>query len=144
MDLTLYYAPSTRAGRVRWLLEELEVAHQLVRVDMKTKADDAAFTAVSPLGKVPVLVIDGAPILESTAMLVWLADRFADRGLAPATDAPERAAYLQRHVFVPVTIEPPMLDLWKPLDDEAKAAARAKTIAALGVLAGALADGRED
>src|SRR5689334_9503332 len=106
MDLTLYYAPSSRAGRVRWLLEELEVPHTLARVDMKTKAHDAGFAALSPLGKVPVLVVDGAPMLESTAMLVWLADRFADRGLAPALDAPARVPYLQWHAYVPITIEP--------------------------------------
>ena len=141
MKLELYYAPSSRAGRVRWLLEELEVPHTLVRVDLKAKSD--ALRAVSPLGKVPVLAIDGAPILESTAMLIWLADRFADRGLAPALDAPLRPAYLQWHAFVPITIEPPLLELFKPLDDAAKAAARDKTLEALAVLAGAFADGRE-
>jgi len=143
MDLTLYYAPSSRAGRVRWLLEELEVPHTLARVDMKTKAHDAGFAAVSPLGKVPVLVVDGTTMLESTAMLVWLADRFADRGLAPALDAPARVPYLQWHAYVPITIEPPLLDLYKPLDDDAKAKTRERTLEALKVLADAFADGRE-
>jgi glutathione S-transferase len=143
MNLSLYYAPSSRAGRVRWLLEELAVPYQLIRIDMKTKDTDAGFRAASPLGKVPVLVVDDQPMIESTAMLIWLADRFADRGLAPALDAPERAAYLQWHAFVPITIEPPLLDLYKPLDEPAKAAARERTLEALGVLAGALADGRE-
>jgi glutathione S-transferase len=141
MKLELYYAPSTRAGRVRWLLEELAVPYDLVRVDTKAKSE--AFLRVSPLGKVPVLAIDGAPMIESTAMLVWLADRFADRGLAPALDAPDRAAYLQWHAFVPITIEPPVLELYKPLDDAAKAATRARALEALGVLDRALADGRE-
>jgi glutathione S-transferase len=141
MKLELYYAPSSRAGRVRWLLEELAVPYALVKVDLKAKSE--AFLAVSPLGKVPVLAIDGAPMIESAAMLVWLADRFADRGLAPATDAPDRAAYLQWQAYVPITIEPPVLELFKPLDDDAKAAARAKALEALGVLAAAFADGRE-
>jgi glutathione S-transferase len=141
MELTLFYAPSTRAGRVRWLCEELEVPYTLARVD--PKAPDPAFAAASPLGKVPALVVDGAPMIESTAMLILLADRFADRGLAPALDAPARVPYLQWHAFVPITIEPPLLDLWKPLDEPAKAAARAKTIEALAVLDAAFADGRE-
>jgi glutathione S-transferase len=143
MKLELYYAPSTRAGRVRWLLEELGAPHELVRVDMKTKADDARFRAVSPLGKVPVLVVDGQPMLESTAMLILLADRFADRGLAPAVDAPARVPYLQWHAFLPITLEPPLLELYKQLPDDALARARAQTTDALAVLAGALADGRE-
>ena len=143
MKLELFYAPSTRAGRVRWLLEELGAPHDLIRVDMKSKADDARFTAVSPLGKVPVLVVDGEAMLESTAMLIYLADRFADRGLAPATDAPTRIAYLQWHAYVPITIEPPVLELFKPQPDEHKAAARERALAALAVLEAAFADGRE-
>jgi glutathione S-transferase len=143
MDITLYYAPSTRAGRVRWLLEELAVPYQLARVDMKTKTTDAGFAAVSPLGKVPVLIVDGEAMLESTAMLLWLADRFADRGLAPALDAPARLAYLQWHAYVPITIEPPLLDHWKPLPDDAKAESRARALEALGVLARAFDDGRD-
>ena len=140
MTIELYYAPSTRAGRVRWLLEELGAPYSLHRVDMKTKASDARFAAVSPLGKVPVLVVDGQPMLESTAMLIYLADRF---GLAPAIDAPLRVPYLQWQAFVPITIEPPLLELFKPLDDAAKAAARERTLEALRVLDAAFADGRD-
>jgi glutathione S-transferase len=143
MKLELYYAPSTRAGRVRWLLEELGAPHEVVRVDMKTKKDDARFAAVSPLGKVPVLVVDGQPMLESTAMLILLADRFPERGLAPALDAPARVPYLQWHAYVPITIEPPVLDLFKDLPEDAKARARQQSLDALAVLAGAFADGRE-
>ncbi|HTJ46689.1 MAG TPA: glutathione S-transferase family protein [Kofleriaceae bacterium] len=141
MDLKLYYAPSTRAGRVRWLLEELGVAHTIVRVDPKAKRDD--FLAVSPLGKVPVLAIDGQVMLESTAMLLFIADRFSLGGLAPAIDSPLRVPYLQWHAYVPITIEPPVLDLYKQQDDAAKAATRETALRALRVLDDAFADGRE-
>jgi glutathione S-transferase len=143
MTIELFYAPSTRAGRVRWLLEELGAPHVLHRIDMKTKAADPRFTAVSPLGKVPVMLVDGQPMLESTAMLIYLADRFPASGLAPAADSPPRVPYLQWQAFVPITIEPPLLDLFKPLDDAAKAAARDKTLEALRVLDAAFADGRD-
>lgn len=33
MDLTLYYLPGTRAQRVRWALEELELDYRLERID---------------------------------------------------------------------------------------------------------------
>lgn len=140
--IELFYAPSSRAGRVRWLLEELGVPHELVRVDLKAKDAEPRLAAVSPLGKVPVLIVDGQPMLESTAMLIYLADRFGK--LAPAVDSPLRVPYLQWHAFVPITLEPPLLDLFKPaLDEAAKAAARERTLEALRVLDAAFADGRE-
>jgi len=84
MDITLYYAPSTRAGRVRWLLEELGAPYQLARVEMKSKDADAAFRAVSPLGKVPVLVIGGdmGALPDSSLITNWLwaTHEFALRG----------------------------------------------------------------
>jgi glutathione S-transferase len=141
VDLVLHYAPNTRAGRVRWLLEELGAPYRLRRLELGAKPDD--FLAISPLGKVPVLEIDGRPMIESAAMLIWLADRFADRGLAPAPDAPDRAAYLQWQVFVVATLEPPLLALFKAPDDAARDAAAGKTRAALAVLEAAVADGRE-
>lgn len=141
IDLVLHYAPDTRAGRVRWLLEELGVPYRLRRVELGALPDD--YRAVSPLGKVPALEIDGRPMIESAAMLIWLADRFADHGLAPAPDAPERAAYLQWQAFVPATLEPPLLELWKAKDPATREAAADRTRAALAVLEAAVADGRE-
>ncbi len=145
MSLVLHYAPHTRAGRVRWLLEELAVPYQLRRVDFAAGAHKLpAYRAVHPLGRVPALEVDGVPMLESGAMLVYLADRFADRGLAPALDAPTRAAYLQWLFFVPSQLEPPLLDAaWnQDVPAERKARALAQWHEAAAVLDAALADGR--
>jgi len=148
MAITLYYAPLTRAGRVRWLLEELGVPYELRRID--TKAGDQRtpeYRAIHPLGFVPALVVDGTPMMESAAMLIYLADRFAERGLAPALDAPERATYLQWILFTATTLEPPLLEAHfpnrGPPTPEAKARAIASFDAAARVVAAPLADGRE-
>ena len=34
MQLTLYYQPGTRAQRVRWMLEELELDYDLENIDL--------------------------------------------------------------------------------------------------------------
>jgi glutathione S-transferase len=136
--ITLYYAPQTRATRVRWLLLELGVPFELHRVGRRTPE----FLAVSPLGQVPALRHGDVVMIESCAILTYLADVFLDRGLAPAVGSPDSAAYLQWLFFVPGTIEPPLLDLWRAPDDAAKAAARVKLDAALDVLTTALT-GRE-
>jgi len=51
--------------------------------------------ALNPLGQVPTLVLpDGRVLTESAAMLLHLAEVAPAAGLAPAADAPERAAFL--------------------------------------------------
>jgi glutathione S-transferase len=77
--LTLYGRVKSRAMRTLWLLEELGEAYDWVPTDPRS---DGAL-AVSPLGKVPVLVCDEGPILDSVAQMTWLADR-AGRFTHPA------------------------------------------------------------
>jgi glutathione S-transferase len=144
-SITLSYAPRSRAGRVRWLLEELGLPYTLRRVTLySADTTDPAYRALHPLGKVPALVIDDAsPMIESGAMLLYLADRFGDRGLAPAVDAPDRPAYLQWIFFGATTLEPPVSDLYfKGTDDATRARGKAEFEAAAAVVSAALADGR--
>ncbi len=62
---------ATRAFRPLWLLEELGAAYQ--HVPALPQADEVR--AVSPLGKVPVLVDGDDVIADSTAILTYLADK---------------------------------------------------------------------
>lgn len=68
---TLIGSPKTRALRVLWMLEELEQPYDLVPAH--ARSDEAK--AVNPSGKVPVLMVDGAPLIDSTAIMTFLADR---------------------------------------------------------------------
>jgi GST-like protein len=56
---------------------------------------------VNPLGQVPALVLPGGEVMtESAAILIWLADRYPEAGLAPpATDA-RRSAFLRWMAYV--------------------------------------------
>ncbi len=57
--MKLYYAPKTRAGRVRWMLEELGVPYELHRLDLASgEHRTPEYLAVHPLGRVPAL-LDG-------------------------------------------------------------------------------------
>jgi glutathione S-transferase len=145
VTIVLHYARESRAGRVRWLLEELGVPYELRRWTLYSPetAVGGAYRAIHPLGLVPALEIDGRPVIESGAMLVWLADRYPARGLAPGVDAPERAAYLQWIFFTATTLEPPLVDqMFKATDPEVKARGRAQFDAAARIVAAPLADGR--
>lgn len=94
--LKLYYVPQTRAFRPRWLLEEMGVPYELVRLDPKQGENKTPeYLALNPTGHVPTLVDGDQAIYESAAICMHLADKYPDKGLAPAPGTPERAAYYQ-------------------------------------------------
>jgi glutathione S-transferase len=68
--------------RVRILLEHYGLAHELVRID--PEAPPAWFAAASPEGRVPVLAVDGAAIIES-AIIGELVDELGGGKLLAGT-----------------------------------------------------------
>lgn len=61
----------SRALRVLWMLEELGETFE--HIDASPGSD--AVKAVNPSGKVPVLVVDGTALTDSSAILSYLADK---------------------------------------------------------------------
>jgi glutathione S-transferase len=104
--MKLYFAPRTRATRPRWMLEELGVPHEIVRVDLGAKENrEPGYLSVNPLGRIPALLDGDVAIFESIAICLYLADRYPDRGLAPPMSSPLRAPYYQWLLFCASTIE---------------------------------------
>jgi glutathione S-transferase len=104
--MKLYYVPMTRSNRPRWLLEELGAPYEIVRLDIGAKENRRAeYLALNPLGHVPTLVDGDVVIFETLAICLYLADKFYERGLAPSSESPERAAYLQWTIFAVVSAE---------------------------------------
>ena len=79
MELKVFGSVKSRAMRVIWMLEELEVPFEHVPAAPRS----ADVMALNATGKVPVLLADGVPITDSTAILTFLADHFG-RLTAPA------------------------------------------------------------
>ncbi len=106
--LRLHWWPHTRAARAVWMLEETGADYELLPLDIDDPRarDDPAFRAVSPLGKVPALLDGAAGFADSTAIGLYLADRFPAAGLAPAADDPRRGRYLWWMVFTAAVAEP--------------------------------------
>lgn len=61
----------TRAFRVLWMLEELGLDYE--HLDVAPRSEN--ILAYNPSGKVPVLLVDGEPIIDSTAIMTYLADK---------------------------------------------------------------------
>lgn len=105
--LKLYYIPTTRAVRPRWLLEEMGVPYELVYVTMELTRQPE-YRQLHPLGKVPVLVDGEITLFESAAICAYLADRYPEKELAPPPQSPARSDYYQWLFYAPLTLEPPV------------------------------------
>jgi len=114
--MRLWWCPATRAVRVLWMIEELGIPCERVRIDIRDEAAKAApaFRRASPMGKVPAIEEGETRLWDSGAICAWLADRHPEAGLAPAINAPDRGAWLQWLMFNNSVIEPAMLEKFVP------------------------------
>jgi glutathione S-transferase len=69
------------AHRTRLILREKNIAFEYTEVDLQNKSD--RFLAVSPYGKVPALVHDGATVYESAIINEYLDEIFAQPRFMP-------------------------------------------------------------
>ncbi len=98
--MKLYFAPRSRSVRPRWLLEELGVPYELVKLDpSKQETSTPAYLAVHPFGEVPALVDGNVTLFESLAICLHLADRFPEKQLAPPPGSADRGLYYQWMLF---------------------------------------------
>jgi len=107
--MKLHFAPNSRAGRIVWLLEELELPYELNRMDFHPKdLKSDAHRARHPLGRVPVLTDGDVTIYESGAIVEYILERHKNGGLKPAVDAPEYPYYLQWFHYCEGMVMPPV------------------------------------
>lgn len=93
--IKLHHLNASRSIRILWLLEEIGQPYELIKYqrDEKTHLAPASLKAMHPLGKSPVIELDGKVIAESGAMMEILIKRFAPH-LAPDEDSAEYIDYL--------------------------------------------------
>ena len=126
--MKLYFAPRTRATRARWLLEELGVPYELVRLELaKQENSTPEYLAVHPLGELPALVDGDVTLLESLAICLYLADRFPEKQLAPPMGSAERGSYYHWMTFAEGSLDSVVMAFYwhAQLPEEKKASAHA-------------------
>jgi len=107
--LTLHFAPNSRAGRIVWLLEELELPYELNRMDFHPKdLKSDEHRARHPLGRVPVLDDGDISIFESGAIVEYVIERHKNGGLKPAVDSALFPEYLQWFHYCEGMVMPPI------------------------------------
>ena len=107
--LKLHFAPNSRAVRILWLLEELELPFELNQMAFHPKdLKSDEHRARHPLGRIPVLEDGDITIWESGAITEYILERHKNGGLKPAVDAPEFPEYLQWFHYCEGMVMPPI------------------------------------
>ena len=90
--LRLFFAPLTRSIRIKWLLEELGLEHEIIVRRFDRTAPGAGQD--TPSGRYPVLYDGDTMLSESGAVVQYVLEKFGNGRLQPAIGSPQRAAYL--------------------------------------------------
>jgi glutathione S-transferase len=110
MKMKLYEFGPTRSLRVRWTLQELGVDYESIPVNLVAgEQRRPEYLKINPAGRVPVLVDGDLVLTESVAIVLYLADKYSNKGLIPA-DLKERAQVNRWLLFAATELEQP---LWR-------------------------------
>ena len=108
--MKLYAFGPTRSIRARWTLQELGVGFEPITVNLVAgEHRRPEFLKVNPGGKLPVLVDGDLVLTESVAIVLYLAEKYPEKGLLP-TDLTERAQVNRWLLFAATELEQP---LWR-------------------------------
>src|SRR5207237_8202233 len=100
--------PPRGSSRVGGTLHERGVDFEPVTVDLLAgERRRPECLAINPAGKLPVLVDDGRVRTESVAIVLYLAEKYPDRGLIPS-DLAERAQVNRWLLFAASELEQPL------------------------------------
>jgi glutathione S-transferase len=110
VKMKLYEFGPTRSIRVRWTLQELGAEFDPIRVNLVAgEHGRPEFLKINPAGKIPVLVDGDLVLTESVAIVLYLAEKYPDKGLLPAS-LNERAQVNRWLLFAATELEQP---LWR-------------------------------
>jgi glutathione S-transferase len=94
--ITVYHLNNSRSERVIWLMEELGLPYDLQRFQREpTMQAPASMKAISPMGKAPMIRDGDTVIVESGAILEYIANTAGGGRLAVKPGAPNYGTYLQ-------------------------------------------------
>ena len=108
--MRLYEFGPTRSIRARWTLQELGVEFEPITVNLVAgEHRRPEFLKINPAGKLPVLVDGDLMLTESVAIVLYLAEKYPEKGLLP-TDLGYRAQVNRWLLFAATELEQP---LWR-------------------------------
>lgn len=141
MNITLAHMPFTRSSNVVWALEEAGASYSVKLLNRdKNEHKSPEHLKLHPLGKVPVLIVDGVSFTETPAIIAWIADAFPAAGLAPAIDSTARGPYLQWLLGGATMLEPMIFDLYNDRTPDSRMTGYGTAVELLSYIDGLLAE----
>jgi glutathione S-transferase len=106
--ITLHYLENSRAQRILWLLEELDVEYDVKHYKRNTETMLAPdeLKSVHPLGKSPIITDGENCIIESAAIIEYLIDNYGKGKLRPENGTPEFLKYREKMHYAEGSIMP--------------------------------------
>ena len=106
--ITLHYLENSRAQRILWLLEELDVEYDIkyYKRNTETMLAPDELKSVHPLGKSPVITDGENCIIESAAIIEYLIDNYGKGKLRPENGTPEFLKYREKMHYAEGSIMP--------------------------------------
>ena len=103
---TLYWSPTGANMAAHAALIEIGAPFELIRVDIdKGEHRTLAYRKIQPHSRVPALRHGDLVMYESAAILLYLADRHPEAGLAPDLKSPERGLFDQWLMHLTNTVQ---------------------------------------
>lgn len=111
MAIIVHHLNNSRSQRVLWLCEELGLDYEIrhYQRDAVTNLAPPELKAVHPLGKSPLLEIDGRVIEESGAIVQVLCERYGNGGWLPAPGSDDALRHLELMHFAEGSAMTPVL-----------------------------------
>ena len=103
---TLYVYRNSYAMIAHALLEEFGATYELRWVEIFTDNPDPEFLTANPNLKVPTLLGPDGPIYESSAIALYLAEKFPQANLTIPLDDPRRGLFHQWLSYLASTLQP--------------------------------------
>lgn len=142
--MKLYYSPGACSLASHIALREAGAEFALERADIRAKTTEtgADFTAISPRGAVPVLVLaDGTVLTEGVAIMQFVADSLTP-GALPAAGTLARARLQEALNFISTEVHKSYSPFFRGLEGAAREAQVAVLDARLALIEAMLADDR--
>ena len=107
--MLLHYAQNSRAVRVAWLLEELNIEYDIKKYAIGDKElRENEYIKINPLGRVPVLEDSDLVISESGAIIQYILSKYGQNKFVPDIGSSDFPYYLQWFHYAEGMIMPQM------------------------------------
>ena len=112
--IVVHHLNDSRSQRILWLMEELGLPYEIKRYQrLPTRLAPPELAAIHPVGKSPVITVDGKCIFESGAIIDYVIRRHAGGRLQPDPATPAYDDYVMwMHYAEGSAMLPLMLNLY--------------------------------